>query len=79
MLVYAAIGAVGLLFLLVMLFVGDLFGDHDVDHPDLDHDGGPSFLSMRVMEESPHEGPAPPSGTGCRGRLEQRRTAAGAR
>jgi len=49
MLVYAAIGAVGLLFLLVMLFVGDLFGDHDVDHPDLDHDGGPSFLSMRVM------------------------------
>jgi len=49
MLVYAAIGAVGLLFLLVMLFVGDLFGDHDVDHPDLDHDGGPSFLSVRVM------------------------------
>ena len=49
MLVYAVIGAVGLLFLLVMLFVGDVFGDHDIDHPDLDHDGGPSFLSMRVM------------------------------
>ena len=31
MLIYAAIAAFGLLFLLVMLFVGDIFGgDHDV-------------------------------------------------
>jgi membrane protein implicated in regulation of membrane protease activity len=50
MLVYAAIGAVGLLFLLAMLFVGDLVGDHDLDHGGLDHDGGgPSFFSARVM------------------------------
>lgn len=52
MFVYAAIGAVGLLFLLAMLFVGDLFGDHDFDHS-LEHDGdvggGPSFLSARII------------------------------
>jgi membrane protein implicated in regulation of membrane protease activity len=51
MLVYAAIGAFGLLALLGMLFVGDLLGgDHDVGH-DADHGdgGGPSFFSARVM------------------------------
>ena len=53
MFVYAAIGAVGLLFLLGMLFVGDLFGaDHDFDHS-IEHDGdlggGPSFLSARII------------------------------
>jgi len=57
MLIYAAIGAVGLIFLLVMLFVGDLFGgDHEIhvgemggDHGDFGHEGGPGFLSARVM------------------------------
>lgn len=57
MMLYAAIGAFGLLFLLVMLFVGDLFGgDHDVHveadlggHGDVDHGSGPSFLSARIM------------------------------
>ncbi len=51
MFVYAAVGAVGLLFLLGMLFVGDLLGgDHDFDHS-VDHDlgGGPSFLSARII------------------------------
>lgn len=52
MLIYAAIGAFGLLFLLVMLFVGEVFGDHDHDlGHDADHDGGggPSPFSARVM------------------------------
>ena len=55
MFVYAAIGAVGLLFLLAMLFMGDVFGgDHDFDHGgDIGHDGdfgsGPSFLSARII------------------------------
>ena len=52
MLVYAAVGAFGVLVLLVMLFLGDLFGgDHDADHG-FDHDGdagGPGFLSARVI------------------------------
>ena len=53
MFVYAAVGAIGLLFLLGMLFVGDLLGgDHDFDHS-FDHDGdvagGPSFLSARII------------------------------
>ncbi len=55
MLLYAAIGAFGLLFLLVMLFVGELFGgDHDVHvetdvgHGDADG-GGPSIFSARVI------------------------------
>jgi membrane protein implicated in regulation of membrane protease activity len=52
-LVYTAVGALGLLFLLTMLFVGDLFGgDHDFDHG-FDHDGdvggGPSFFSARII------------------------------
>jgi membrane protein implicated in regulation of membrane protease activity len=50
--VYAAVGAFGLLFLLVMLFVGDLFGgDHDFEHG-VDHGdagGGPSFFSARII------------------------------
>jgi membrane protein implicated in regulation of membrane protease activity len=63
MLIYAAIGAFGLLFLLVMLFVGDLFGgDHDLHVGDMGgHDisghgahegageGGPSIFSARIM------------------------------
>jgi membrane protein implicated in regulation of membrane protease activity len=51
-LVYAAVGAVGLLFLLVMLVVGDVFGgDHDAGGFDHDGDagGGPGFLSARVI------------------------------
>ena len=53
MLIYAAIGAFGLLVLLVMLFVGDLAGgDHEIGHAG-DHDwdlaGGPSFFSARIM------------------------------
>jgi membrane protein implicated in regulation of membrane protease activity len=53
-LVYAAIGAVGLLFLLGMLVLGDIFGgDHDFDHGGFDHDtdfgGGPSFFSARMI------------------------------
>jgi len=57
MIVYGAIAAAGFLFLLLMLFVGELFGgDHDVGahdfaagHLDADHGGGPSILSARVM------------------------------
>ena len=57
MLIYAAIGGFGFLVLLVMLFVGELFGaDHEVsahdisvDHGDVDHGGGPSIFSARIM------------------------------
>ena len=57
MLIYGAIAAFGFLFLVVMLFVGELFGaDHDVgahdvsaDHGDADHGGGPSIFSARIM------------------------------
>jgi len=57
MLLYAAIGAFGLIFLLVMLFVGDVFGgDHDVHvgdmgggHGDVGHEGGPGIFSARIM------------------------------
>src|SRR5688572_2277713 len=56
MLIYAAIGAFGFLFLLIMLFVGELFGgDHDHDMGgghDVAHDGdagGPSIFSARIM------------------------------
>ena len=56
MLIYAAIGAVGFIFLTVMLVVGDLFGgDHDaagheigVDAVDAEH-GGPGIFSVRIM------------------------------
>lgn len=54
MLIYAAIGAFGFLFLLAMLFVGEIFGgDHDLgDHGVEMHDGdagGPSLFSARIM------------------------------
>jgi membrane protein implicated in regulation of membrane protease activity len=57
MFIYAAIGAFGLLFLLAMLFVGDLFGgDHDLHmgdvgggHGDIGHEGGPGIFSARIM------------------------------
>jgi membrane protein implicated in regulation of membrane protease activity len=56
MLIYAAIGAFGLLFLLLMLFLGEVFGGHDVhfegagpDHEVLEHGAGPSIFSARVM------------------------------
>jgi membrane protein implicated in regulation of membrane protease activity len=47
--VFLVIAAVGLLFLLVSLFFGEIFEHFDTsfDH-DLDH-GGPSFFSPRVM------------------------------
>jgi membrane protein implicated in regulation of membrane protease activity len=56
MLIYAAIGAFGLIFLLAMLFLGDLFGgDHDLHagdiggHGDVGHESGPGFFSARMM------------------------------
>jgi membrane protein implicated in regulation of membrane protease activity len=57
MFIYAAIGAFGFLFLIVMLFVGEVFGgDHDIhagdiggDHGDVSHEGGPSIFSARIM------------------------------
>jgi len=55
MLVYGAIAAFGFLFLIVMLFVGEVFGgDHDMGHDiaaghlDADH-GGPGIFSARIM------------------------------
>jgi len=56
MLIFAAIGAFGLLFLLVMLFfggghdlhVGDMGGGHDVSHA-ADGEGGPSIFSSRII------------------------------
>ena len=52
MLIYAAIGAAGLVLLLFMLVVGELFGGdgdagHEIAHAD--HGGGPSVLSVRIM------------------------------
>jgi membrane protein implicated in regulation of membrane protease activity len=57
MFIYAAIGAFGFFFLLVMLFVGEVFGgDHEIhvgdvgaDHGDVSHEGGPSIFSARIM------------------------------
>lgn len=55
MLIYAGIAAFGFLFLLIMLFVGEIFGgDHDVGghdfgHGEVDHAGGPSLFSARIM------------------------------
>ncbi len=51
MLIYAGIALVGFVFLLVMLFVGDLFGhDHDlVGHEVAGDFGGPSVFSSRIM------------------------------
>ena len=51
MLIYAAIAAIGLLFLLGMLLVGELFGgdqDHLGHHVDGDV-GGPSIFSVKIM------------------------------
>jgi membrane protein implicated in regulation of membrane protease activity len=52
MLIYAAIGTAGLIILIFMLVVGELFGGdgdagHEIAH--VDHGGGPSVLSVRVM------------------------------
>ena len=57
MFIYAAIGAFGFLFLVLMLFVGEVFGgDHEIhagdvgaDHGDFGHEGGPSIFSARIM------------------------------
>jgi hypothetical protein len=54
MLIYAAIAAFGLLLLLTLLFVGEIFGgDHDFGHAgdvgDHDASGGPSIFSVRIM------------------------------
>jgi hypothetical protein len=51
MLIYAGIAAFGLLLLLMLLFVGEVFGgDHDLGHDgDIGHDGGPSVFSIRIM------------------------------
>jgi hypothetical protein len=56
MIIYAAIAVFGVLLLLVMLLVGELFGgDHDLSHEmadghgDADHGGGPSIFSTRIM------------------------------
>jgi membrane protein implicated in regulation of membrane protease activity len=55
MLLYAAIGAFGLLFLLSMLFLGEIFhADHDGHvetggHAEADHGDGPSVFSSRVI------------------------------
>jgi membrane protein implicated in regulation of membrane protease activity len=57
MLIYAAIAFVGFVFLLVMLFVGELFGhDHDlgghdggIEHGGGELGGGPSVFSSRIM------------------------------
>ena len=52
MIIYAGIGAFGLLLLLVMLVGGEIFGgDHDLTH-DVSHigeGGGPSVFSLRIM------------------------------
>jgi hypothetical protein len=56
MLIFAAIGAFGLLFLLVMLFfggdhdlhIGEMDGGHDVSHA-ADGEGGPSIFSSRII------------------------------
>jgi hypothetical protein len=56
MMIFAAIGAFGLLFLLVMLFfggdhdlhIGEMDGGHDVAHG-ADGEGGPSIFSSRII------------------------------
>lgn len=55
MLMYGAIAAVGVLLLLSMLLVGELFGGdhvvsaHDIAVGDADHGGGPNIFSTRIM------------------------------
>ncbi len=53
--IYAAIAGFGVLLLLSMLLVGELFGgDHELSHDmavghDVDHSGGPSIFSTRII------------------------------
>lgn len=55
MLIYGAIALFGVVLLLSMLLVGELFGgDHELSHEmvaghDVDHGGGPSIFSTRIM------------------------------
>src|SRR5499426_3018918 len=54
MLIYAGIAVFGFLFLIVLLFVGEVFGaDHDVGghdvHSQHSDPGGPSIVSARIM------------------------------
>ena len=57
MLIYAALAVFGFLFLLIMLFAGEIFGgDHEVsahdvsvEHGDAGQGGGPSVFSARIM------------------------------
>jgi hypothetical protein len=55
MLIYGGIASFGVLLLLLMLLVGEVFGGdhdvggHDISHGDLDHGGGPSVFSTRIM------------------------------
>ena len=53
MFIYIVIALTGLVLLLVMLLVGEVFGDHDVSHDvggHIDSDvGGPSVFSLRIM------------------------------
>ena len=55
MLIYGAIALFGVIVLLSMLLVGELFGgDHELSHEmvaghDVDHGGGPSIFSTRIM------------------------------
>jgi membrane protein implicated in regulation of membrane protease activity len=55
MLIYAAVGAVGFVILLVMLFAGDVWGgDHDIGHdlhagPEGADHSGPGMFSARIM------------------------------
>jgi hypothetical protein len=49
--IYAGIAILGVVLLLSMLLVGEMFGgDHDVpDGHDIDHGGGPSIFSTRII------------------------------
>jgi len=55
MLIYAALAGFGVLLLLSMLLVGELFGgDHELSHEmvvghDVDHSGGPSIFRTRII------------------------------
>jgi membrane protein implicated in regulation of membrane protease activity len=54
MIIYGAIAAFGIILLLSMLLVGEIFGGdhdagHDAGHGDADHGGGPSVFSTRIM------------------------------
>lgn len=55
MVIYGVIALVGIILLLSMLLVGELFGgDHDLSHEmvaghDVDHGGGPSIFSTRII------------------------------